>query len=78
VVGGVLRQRARRENKEMNNYEYEAMDATGQEIKGQVEAENQDDAQVKIRQMGYFVTKISQVVYFAKVQKPCFQGFVDH
>ena len=40
-------------------YQFEAMDATGQEIKDVVEAPNQDEAQATIRQMGYFVTKIS-------------------
>jgi len=40
-------------------YQFEAMDASGQEIKDVVEAPNQDEAQATIRQMGYFVTKIS-------------------
>jgi len=43
----------------MPTYQFEAMDATGAEIKDQVEAPNQDEAQATIRQMGYFVTKIS-------------------
>ncbi|HUT14084.1 MAG TPA: type II secretion system F family protein [Thermoguttaceae bacterium] len=43
----------------MPTYQFEAMDATGQEIKDVVEAPNQDEAQATIRQMGYFVTKIS-------------------
>lgn len=43
----------------MPTYQFEAMDATGQEIKDVVEAPSQDEAQATIRQMGYFVTKIS-------------------
>jgi type IV pilus assembly protein PilC len=40
-------------------FQYEAMDQTGQEIKDTVEAPSQDEAQAKIREQGYFVTKIS-------------------
>lgn len=43
----------------MPTYQFEAMDATGQEIKDIVEAASEDEAQQTIRQMGYFVTKIS-------------------
>ena len=35
------------------------MDSTGQEIKDELEAPTQEEAQATIRQMGYFVTKIS-------------------
>lgn len=43
----------------MPTYQFEAMDATGQEIKDVVDAPSQDEAQATIRQMGYFVTKIA-------------------
>ncbi len=43
----------------MPTYQFEAMDATGQEIRDVIEAANQEEAQATIRQMGYFVTKIS-------------------
>ena len=43
----------------MPTYQFEAMDATGQEIKDVIEAPNEEEAQATIRQMGYFVTKIS-------------------
>ena len=43
----------------MPTYQFEAMDATGQEIKDVLEATSQDEAQATIRQMGLFVTKIS-------------------
>ena len=43
----------------MPTYQFEAMDATGQEIKDVIEAASQDEAQATIRQMGYFVTKIA-------------------
>jgi len=44
----------------MPTFQFEAMDATGQEIKDVIEAPNQEEAQATIRQMGYFVTKISE------------------
>src|SRR6266852_5832551 len=37
------------------------MDTTGGEVKDSVEALSEDEAQQKIRQMGYFVTKITEV-----------------
>lgn len=40
-------------------YQFEAMDATGQEIRDEIDASNEEEAQTTIRQMGYFVTKIS-------------------
>ncbi len=43
----------------MPTFQFEAMDATGQEIKDVIESASEEDAQTTIRQMGYFVTKIS-------------------
>ena len=43
----------------MPTYQFEAMDATGQEIRDQIDAASEDEAQQTIRQMGYFVTKIA-------------------
>jgi type IV pilus assembly protein PilC len=43
----------------MPMFQFEAMDAAGQEIRDVIEAPSQDEAQATIRQMGYFVTKIS-------------------
>src|SRR5437867_1794901 len=45
----------------MPTYKYEAMDTSGGEVKDQVDAGNEEEAQQKIRQMGYFVTKITEV-----------------
>lgn len=45
--------------KVMPTFKFEAMDASGQEIRDQIEAEDQAEAQALVRQMGYFVTKIS-------------------
>lgn len=42
----------------MANYIFEAMDATGRELKDIMEAESEDMAMENIRRMGYFVTKI--------------------
>lgn len=41
-------------------FQYEAMDNTGAEVKNQVEAATAEEAQTKIRQMGYFVTKLAE------------------
>ena len=43
----------------MPTYQFEAMDKTGQEIKDEIEADSEDEAQAIIRQQGYFVTKIA-------------------
>src|SRR6516225_5948099 len=45
----------------MPTYKYEAMDTSGGEAKDSVEAVSEEEAQQKIRQMGYFVTKITEV-----------------
>ena len=45
----------------MPTYKFEAMDTTGGEVKDSVEAASEEEAQQKIRQMGYFVTKITEV-----------------
>ena len=43
----------------MPTYQFEAMDATGQEIRDVIDAPTEEEAQATIRQMGYFVTKIA-------------------
>jgi len=43
----------------MQTFKFEAMDAAGQEIREEIEAENEEQAQSTIREMGYFVTKIA-------------------
>jgi len=45
----------------MPSYKFEAMDTAGEEVKDQIEATNEEEAQQKIKQMGYFVTKLTQV-----------------
>ena len=45
----------------MLTYKYEAVDTSGGEVKDSVEAMNEKAAHQKIRQMGYFVTKITEV-----------------
>jgi len=44
----------------MPTFQFEAMDATGMEIKDTITAESEVEAQATIRQMGYFVTKIGR------------------
>lgn len=44
----------------MPTYQFEAMDAQGQEIRDVIDAATEDDAQATIRQMGYFVTRIAE------------------
>jgi type IV pilus assembly protein PilC len=43
----------------MPTFQFEAMDSTGAEIKDVIDAPTEEDAQATIRQMGYFVTKIT-------------------
>ena len=43
----------------MPTFQFEAMDAGGQEIKDVIDAPNEEEAQQTIKQMGYFVTKIA-------------------
>jgi type IV pilus assembly protein PilC len=43
----------------MPTYKFEALDTAGSEVKDQIDALNEEEAQQKIRQMGYFVTKLS-------------------
>jgi type IV pilus assembly protein PilC len=45
----------------MPTYKYEALDTSGEEVKDQIDAMNEDEAQQKIKQLGYFVTKITPV-----------------
>ncbi len=41
-------------------YQYEAMDNTGTEVKDAIEAGSEAEAQQKIKEQGFFVTKISE------------------
>src|SRR5947209_15627740 len=50
----------------MPTFKFEAMDTTGAEVKDSVEAPNEEEAQQKIKQMGYFVTKITEVAVAKK------------
>jgi type IV pilus assembly protein PilC len=43
----------------MPTYKFEAMDTSGEEVKDEIEATNEEEAQQKIKQMGYFVTKLT-------------------
>src|SRR5690348_16481162 len=53
----------------MPTFKYEAMDTSGGEVKDSVEAMSEEEAQQKIRQMGYFVTKITEVAGKQKGKK---------
>ena len=44
----------------MPTFKFEAMDTTGGEVKDAIDAVNEEEAQQTIRQMGYFVTKITE------------------
>ena len=45
----------------MPAFKFEAMDTTGSEVKDSIDAINEEEAQQKIKQMGYFVTKLTAV-----------------
>src|SRR5947209_8494869 len=53
----------------MPTYKFEALDTTGSEVKQSVSAMNEEEAQQKIKQMGYFVTKITEVADGKKGKK---------
>ncbi len=44
----------------MPTFQYEAMNAAGQEIKDEIEAVSSEDAITRIRQLGYFPTRVRQ------------------
>ena len=50
----------------MPTFKYEAMDTTGGEVKDVIKAANEEEAQQKIRQLGYFVTKLVEVAEKAR------------
>ena len=41
-------------------FQYEAMNAAGQEVKDEIDAPTSEDAIAKIRGLGYFPTKVKQ------------------
>ncbi|MCS7015388.1 MAG: type II secretion system F family protein [Gemmatales bacterium] len=45
----------------MPTYKFEAMSAKGEEVKDSIEAASEEEAQQKIRQMGYYVTRLQEV-----------------
>lgn len=53
----------------MPTYKFEALDTSGEEVKDEIDATNEEEAQQKIKQMGYFVTKLTQVGSGAKGKK---------
>src|SRR5438309_8990634 len=53
----------------MPTYKFEALDTTGGEVKDSVSALSEEEAQQKIKQMGYFVTKIIEVADNKKGKK---------
>jgi type IV pilus assembly protein PilC len=59
----------------MPTFKFEAMDTTGEEVKDQIEALNEEEAQQKIKQMGYFVTKLTVIgVQKGKAKKAAKRG----
>src|SRR5438876_3261616 len=50
----------------MPTFKFEAMDTTGSEVKDSIDAINEEEAQQKMKQMGYFVTKLTAVGTAAK------------
>lgn len=43
----------------MPTFKYEALDTSGAEVKDSIEATNEEEAQQKVKAMGYFVTKLT-------------------
>ena len=59
----------------MPTYKFEAMDTSGEEVKDEIEATNEEEAQQKIKQMGYFVTKLTAVGTGKKGKKKKVTGY---
>lgn len=53
----------------MPAFKFEALDTAGTEVKDSIEALSEEEAQQKIRQMGYFVTKLTAVSQAKKAGK---------
>src|SRR5437870_7130746 len=53
----------------MATYKFEAMDTSGGEVKDQIDAPSEEEAQQKIRAMGYFVTRLTEVAQKKKKDK---------
>jgi len=53
----------------MPTYQYEAMDTTGGEVKDTIDAVSEEEAQQKIRSMGYFVTRLTEIAGRKKKDK---------
>ena len=53
----------------MPSFKFEAMDTTGSEVKDSIDALNEEEAQQKIKQMGYFVTKLTASTVAKKGKK---------
>jgi type IV pilus assembly protein PilC len=62
----------------MPTFKFEAMDTTGGEVKDQVDATNEEEAQQKIRQMGYFVTKLTEMATKGRKGDKKKRGPVQH
>ena len=45
----------------MPTYKFEGMDTSGTEVKDSIDAANEEEAQQKVKAMGYFVTKLTAV-----------------
>jgi type IV pilus assembly protein PilC len=53
----------------MPTYQYEAMDTTGGEVKDTIDAVSEEEAQQKIRSLGYFVTRLTEIAGKKKKDK---------
>jgi type IV pilus assembly protein PilC len=53
----------------MPTYKFEALDASGNEIKDSIEAASEEEAQAKVKSRGYFVTKLAVVTTSGKAAK---------
>ena len=53
----------------MPTYQYEAMDTTGGEVKDTIDASSEEEAQQKIKSMGYFVTRLTEIQKKGKKDK---------
>ncbi len=63
----------------MATFSYEALTSVGQEVKAEVEATSRDDAEAKIRGMGYFPTQIRRKsAYSGRRVRPSTKHLADN
>jgi hypothetical protein len=60
IVNAIPNTEETKEKKSKFRYDYEAMDSTGTEVKDSINASSEEEAQQKVKELGYALTKITK------------------